>query len=102
MPLATALTVTFAPGTTAPVESVMRPVSDAVCERAVVAARNTKAIGRSIVRALYTFAFQFFAHQVFDVADLIDQQIHLAREALNLGFGTAVDFEIELAAQAIL
>src|SRR5215831_14870807 len=42
------------------------------------------------------------AEQVLNVSDLIAEQVQLARESLDLAFGTAVNFEVEFAAQPIL
>src|SRR5262245_52126741 len=45
---------------------------------------------------------QSFAKQIFDVIDLLTQQIELACEPLDLDLGTAVDLIVELTPQSIL
>src|SRR3989442_7042344 len=41
------------------------------------------------------------SQQVFDVSDLLTQQIQLARKTLNVGCSAAVDIKIEFATQAV-
>src|SRR5712691_12809415 len=41
------------------------------------------------------------SQQVFDVSDLLTQQIQLTRQALNVGCSASVDIKIEFAAQAV-
>jgi len=40
--------------------------------------------------------------EVFDIADLVDGEVEFAGESLDLGFGAAVDVEVEFAAEAVL
>ncbi len=39
---------------------------------------------------------------VGDVADLVGEEVELAAEGLDFGFGATVDVEVQLAAQAVL
>jgi hypothetical protein len=42
-----------------------------------------------------------FPQQIHDIVNLLIQQIHLARQALDLGLRATVDFKIQFTAQPI-
>src|SRR5690349_2212274 len=61
-----------------------------------LAAREQKKAAKSTSGVL-----KFSPEQVFEITDLLTQKIQLARQSLNIGRSTAIDIEIEFAAQAV-